>query len=94
VTDFQAGAPGLPGDKLDFSAIDPRAGGVDDAFVFIGARDFALGEFQGGQIRATQIGGNTLVQLEFTGDGIADMEVELLGLYTLRQDAMVQDFIL
>ena len=53
-----------------------------------------LGEFQGGQIRATQLATSTLVQLEFTGDGIADMEVELLGLYTLRQDATVQDFIL
>jgi hypothetical protein len=34
------------------------------------------------------------VQVDLNGDAVADLEVELTGALTLRQDATIQNFIL
>ncbi|MGB0929122.1 MAG: hypothetical protein ACPGVA_18050, partial [Pikeienuella sp.] len=36
-----------------------------------------------GEVRFEQVGGNTIVQLDTNGDAVADMEIELTGLFTL-----------
>jgi len=88
VTDFSR----ADGDRLHLGAVDAVAGGGDDAFAFIGTAAFTAG--QAGQLRYQVTNGTTVVQLEVTGDGIADMEIALTGIHALRQDATAHDFIL
>lgn len=75
ILDFQNGA-----DLLVFRAIDtdPNTPG-DQAFAFIGNAAFGAGGVA--QIRFMNSGSNLLVQADVNGDGIADMEVVLQGLY-------------
>lgn len=75
IADFNASKT----DRIDLSAIDALAGGVDDAFVFIdGAAFTALG-----QVRVFQSGSNTIVEANATGDLAADIRIELTGLVAL-----------
>jgi Ca2+-binding RTX toxin-like protein len=77
ITDFQ---PGI--DRIDVSRIDANvATTADDAFVFVGRA--ALGP---GQIRQGSAG----ISLDVNGDGVADMQIQLLGGPTLQAG----DFIL
>jgi Ca2+-binding RTX toxin-like protein len=82
ITDFNEFAA----DRLDLSAIDAIAGGVDNAFVFVGA-----GGFTGlGQVRAYQSGADTFVDMNTTGTNAPDMRIVLTGVNVLD----VLDFIL
>jgi Ca2+-binding RTX toxin-like protein len=84
VEDFTAG------DRLDVSRIDAVPGLLDDAFAFIGGGAFTSVKGGIGLIRHEVINGNTIVQLEVTGDDIADMDIQLNGIVALT----AQDFIL
>jgi Ca2+-binding RTX toxin-like protein len=81
ITDFDTN-----GDQIDLASIDAIAGGVDDAFSFIGAAAFT----DLGQVRVFQQGGNTFIDVNASGDTAPDMRIELTGLVAL--DAA--DFIL
>ena len=82
VTDFSH----VQGDKLDLAAIDAKAGGGNDAFTFIGDKGFTAA----GQVRFVAEGDHTLVEVNTSGTGGAEMQVELKGLVNLQAN----DFIL
>ncbi|EAQ74241.1 MULTISPECIES: hypothetical protein [unclassified Synechococcus] len=84
ITDFDPSE-----DKLDFSLFDHTAGSPDELPLrFIGAAAFTG---QAGELRFVpmQLGSvaNGLVQGDFDGDGSPDLEVILLGVNTLSEDA-------
>jgi Ca2+-binding RTX toxin-like protein len=60
-------APGI--DDIDLTAIDAKAGGVDDPFMFIGAGAFTK---RAGELRYEASGGDLLVMGDTNGDGKAD----------------------
>jgi Ca2+-binding RTX toxin-like protein len=64
------------GDVIDLSAIDAVNGDDDDAFAFIGSAAFGS---IAGQLRTEVIGGNTYVQGDTNGDGVADFIIRLDG---------------
>lgn len=65
---------GTEGDRLDFSAIDAKAGqGGNQAFIFIGDDAFS----GAGQIRVVEDGFSTIVQGSTDGDAAAEFAVEL-----------------
>jgi hypothetical protein len=75
-------------DRLVFSDIDARpATAQDDAFTFLGT-----GAFTGnaGEIRYTQVGNDVHVFADVNGDGVADMQVILLG----KSGLSINDFTL
>ena len=76
ITDFQSG------DVIDLSAIDADINNLlaDDAFVFIGTGAFSNDE---GELRYSQSGGNTFVEGDIDGDGLADFSLQLAGTHTL-----------
>jgi hypothetical protein len=91
IADFQAGTASTTVDSIDLSAIDARAGGADNAFVFIGSAAFTAGQFV--RLRVSHDAGNTIVQGERTGDGIADFSLVLSGLIPLAT-ITAADFVL
>jgi Ca2+-binding RTX toxin-like protein len=83
IRDFGQGS-----DVIDVSGIDAGPGGGDQAFTFIGTNGFSNSR---GELRYTNLsGGNTLIAADIDGDGAADMQIELVGTFTLS-DA---DFVL
>lgn len=76
-------------DLIDLSAFDAKANNAlpNDAFAFIGTAVFSS---IAGQLRVAQSGGNTYVQMDANGDGLADAMVRINGLLTLN----ASDFIL
>lgn len=84
IRDFEDGI-----DRLDLSDIDPWKDGtyVDDACHFVGT-----GAFDGlrGAVRYGHAGGQTIVQVDVTGDTVTDIEVALDGVFALT----AADFIL
>ncbi|MBB4100726.1 calcium-binding protein [Sphingomonas kyeonggiensis] len=68
------------GDRIDLSAIDAAAGGIDDAFSFLGT-----GAFTGvaGELRYEYSGTRTMVYGDLDGNGVADFAVALTGNITL-----------
>jgi Ca2+-binding RTX toxin-like protein len=82
ITDFTQGT-----DIIDLSSIDAKTGTTgNEAFKFIkGAFTNAAG-----QLHAVASGGNTLVEYDRTGDGLADGVIVLNGLFTLT----AADFVL
>ncbi|QIL01965.1 hypothetical protein G7078_03620 [Sphingomonas sinipercae] len=65
------------GDRLNFSAIDANTNTTaNDAFTFLGTGAFTG---QAGQLRYAQIGSDVHLYADVNGDGVADMEVILLG---------------
>lgn len=82
ITDFDSA--GI--DKIDLSAIDAIAGGLDDAFVFRGGAK--INDI--GQLRVFTSGGNTFIDINLSGTAAAEMRIQLSGIVTL--DAA--DFIL
>ncbi len=80
ITDFVAGT-----EKIDLSGIDAVAGGADNAFAF-GGQAFA----GAGSVRFVQGSGETSVEIDMTGNGVADYVLKLTGLHTLA----ATDFIL
>ena len=76
-------------DKLDLSTIDAKAGtSTNDAFTFIGSNSFSG---VAGQLRAVQVGGDTVVQGDVNGDGVRDFEIVLVD-YTANLQP--SDFVL
>ena len=76
ITDYVAGE-----DRIELSRIDADlTQGFKQRFEFIGDTAFSG---TGGELRFEQIGGNTIVQADRDGDGVADFEIELTGLHTL-----------
>ncbi len=84
IQDFAEGT-----DKIDVSVIDAIAGGIDDAFTFLGT-----GAFTGtaGQLRyflvdnAGVANDFTLVELDGDGNAAADSQITLRGLHTLTSN--------
>jgi Ca2+-binding RTX toxin-like protein len=69
------------GDKIRLNFVDANTLlGGDQAFSFIGTGAFSN---TAGQLRYEQISGNTYVEGDTNGDGIADFMIKLDGLHTL-----------
>ncbi len=75
----------LTSDIIDLSSIDAVEGGNDNAFVLTG-NGGSNGFTSAGQLRFLQSNGVTVIYAETTGDGVADMEIELTGTLTLTAD--------
>jgi len=76
------------GDKIRLTAVDAKTGTTtNDAFAFIGMTAF---HHVAGELRYEQINGQTFVQGDTNGDGLADFWIHLDGLQTLT----VSDFYL
>ncbi|WP_318248070.1 M10 family metallopeptidase C-terminal domain-containing protein [Novosphingobium huizhouense] len=84
ITDFAH----AQGDRIDLSAIDANATlAGNQAFAFIGAGAFGK---VAGQLHAVLDGGNTYVEGDVNGDGLADFAIRLDGAVTL----LGSDFVL
>ncbi|MFT3988268.1 M10 family metallopeptidase C-terminal domain-containing protein [Aestuariivirga sp.] len=81
ITDFKQGQ-----DKIRLSAIDAITGGTDDAFHLV------TGAFthHAGELHAIISGGQTFVEGDVNGDGVADFRITLTGALTMT----AADFIL
>jgi serralysin len=72
IRDFQSGL-----DKIDLSAIDAIAGtSADDSFTFIGSAAFSN---RAGELRVVIEYGAANIYADVDGDGVADMQISLLG---------------
>ena len=76
ITDFASGR-----DTIDLSAVDANTqlSGVQH-FSFIGSQDFT---HHAGELHYEQVSGNTHIEGDLNGDGIADFVISLDGLHTL-----------
>ncbi len=73
ILDFNQGT-----DTIRLSDMDAKTGGGDNAFVFIAELDFSDG--QAGRLRYFHnIAGNTIIEGEVNGDGIADFSIQING---------------
>ncbi len=79
ITDF------APGDLIDLSRIDAVAGGVDDAFAFIGGSGFTAP----GQLRVFVSGGSTFLQGNTLGSGGTELLIGLSGVHEIGPDDLV-----
>lgn len=70
ITDFSTSQ----GDRMDLSAIDAVAGGVDDPFAFIGQEAF---HHVAGELRYGVVTGGVVVQADVNGDGLTDFSIQL-----------------
>ncbi len=84
ITDFTQGD-----DIINLAAIDAKtsAASGNDAFTFIGAAAFSN---VAGQLHYSQSGGQTFIEMDVNGDGVADSMIRLSGLIALR----ASDFVL
>ena len=85
IVDF---APGT--DRIDLSAIDAdtTAGGPgNEAFSFLGTDAFSG---TAGELHQVSVNGNTVVEGDVDGNGVADFQIYLTGLHTLQ----ATDFVL
>jgi Ca2+-binding RTX toxin-like protein len=76
IIDFTTGE-----DKIDLNTVDANtlvAG--DQSFAFVGTNAFS---HTAGELRYEQISGNTYVEGDMNGDGIADFMIKLDGLHAL-----------
>jgi Ca2+-binding RTX toxin-like protein len=81
ITDFVAGL-----DLLVLAGIDAREGRPgNQAFSFIGDQDFN----RAGQVRVTEVGGNTIVELNTAGSDDAEAMIRLRGSIVLTEDSLV-----
>ncbi|MFN0190592.1 MAG: calcium-binding protein, partial [Aestuariivirga sp.] len=79
INDFTVNPDAGPGyvDRIDVSTIDAKTGMAgDQAFVFVGSSGFT----GLGQIRAVQVGANTLLQFNIAGGTGAEMEILLMNI--------------
>ncbi|MGE0418515.1 MAG: endo alpha-1,4 polygalactosaminidase [Acetobacteraceae bacterium] len=71
------------GDLIDLHLIDANAGVADDqAFSFIGTQGLSG---KAGELSYAVAGGTTRISGDVNGDGIADLTIDLKGIYTLTQ---------
>ena len=81
ITDFVAGL-----DLLVLAGIDAREGRPgNQAFSFIGDQDFN----RAGQVRVTEVGGDTIVELNTAGTDDAEAMIRLRGSIVLTEDSLV-----
>jgi serralysin len=79
ITDFSH----AEGDTIILSPIDANTlTAADDPVIFIGSAPF---HHAAGELRATIVGGSTLVQGDINGDGTADFALLLTGALTLTR---------
>jgi Ca2+-binding RTX toxin-like protein len=80
VFDFKA----VQGDQIDVSGIDAISGTAEhDEFIFVGDDAFSG---SAGELRFDHDGTDGLLEGDVTGDGMADMTIELLGVMSLTGD--------
>lgn len=79
ITDFTSGEDIIRLYWLDANALTPER----DTFVYVGAADFSQ---TAGELRMS----SGMIEADVTGDGVADMQIEVLGVATLAE----ADFIL
>jgi Ca2+-binding RTX toxin-like protein len=78
ILDFDAGT-----DEIDISAIDANLSVAgDQAFAVIGTGFTNTA----GELRFEVAGSNTIIQIDRNGDGVADMEIEVVGVTSLTAD--------
>ena len=83
ITDFRPGE-----DRIEIGRIDADiTQGNKQEFIFIGSVDFSG---TAGELGYRHEGGNTIVQADRDGDGVADFEIELTGM----MDVIADDFLL
>jgi len=71
----------VEGDQIRLKPVDANKGLIgDQAFAFIGTAAFG---HVAGQLRSEQLNGNTYVQGDINGDGLADFWIKLDGLHNL-----------
>lgn len=68
-------------DAIDLTAIDAKAGGIDNAFKFIGKKDF---HDKKGELRYVVKNGDAIVQGDTNGDGKADFAIHVDGVSKLK----------
>jgi Ca2+-binding RTX toxin-like protein len=76
-------------DKIDLFAIDANHHtGLNQAFHLIGTADFSShgSHHAYGEVRYHYESGNTIIEGDVNGNGVADFQIELTGLYTLAAD--------
>lgn len=79
ITDFRAGE-----DRIELSRFDADTTlGNKQAFTFVGGAGLSG---TAGELAYVHEGGNTIVQADFDGDGVADFEIELTGIMGLAAD--------
>jgi Ca2+-binding RTX toxin-like protein len=84
ILDFQPGK-----DILDLFAVDANTSSPgDQAFKWAGF-DPQTTEAKQNSVWTTQNNGNTFVNADVTGDGVADMVIKLVGLHNLAQSDFV-----
>jgi hypothetical protein len=75
------------GDIIDLSGIDANSSlGGNQSFKFIGSQEFTK---QAGELNVVREDGNTFVQGDSNGDGVADFQVALLGQPSLTASSFV-----
>ncbi|MGR3711117.1 MAG: M10 family metallopeptidase C-terminal domain-containing protein [Alterinioella nitratireducens] len=87
ITDFEQGTVLAQGDMIDLLGIDAVDGGRNNAFTFVGTDAFSN---TAGELRYENRGANTYVYGDTDGDGVADLEIRIDGIFVL-EDA---DFVL
>ena len=75
------------GDKIDLSAIDAQRGGVDDAFVFLGAVAAFTGA--GGELRIKETTRKKFLLADMDGDGKTDFAIQIIGDTPLASDLVL-----
>ena len=75
------------GDIIDLSGIDANSGlGGNQSFKFIGSQGFTK---QAGELHVVKEDGNTFVQGDANGDGVADFQIALLGQPNVTESSFV-----
>lgn len=75
------------GDRVRLNLVDANSSLIgDQAFAFIGTAAFG---HVAGQLRYQQISGNTFVQGDLNGDGVADFWIQLDGVHTLNAASFI-----
>jgi hypothetical protein len=79
ILDFVSGA-----DKIDFRGIDAIAGTpANDSFSFISTNAFSGGGASAGELRYFAEGGDTIIEGDVDGNGVADFQIQLAGRHTI-----------
>ena len=85
IADFISGT-----DRIDLSGIDANSTAIgNDAFTFIATGAFSGGAVGAGQLRYGSVGGNTFIEGDVNGDGVADFQIQLTGNHTITAADLV-----